>query len=234
MYGIELTECVGFQSTSCPASAQVKRSGAVSPAARAIASVVPGEDAAERGREHDAEHGLPLRDAERVARLAQARSATSVSTSIVARATSGSMMIASAKPPAIALWWWPQPTTGRLTLTQSAKTKMPITIDGKPFSTSSQRRTCSADPLRCELADVDRRQHADRQRHRRRDPDEEQTADERRRDAAARLAEERRPLREEVQVSACTPRENTDQTRIPSTAIAARGGAERREPPRCG
>ena len=39
--GIELTECVGFQSVSCPASAQVKSSGAVSPAARAIASVVP-------------------------------------------------------------------------------------------------------------------------------------------------------------------------------------------------
>ncbi len=39
--GIELTECVGFQSVACPASAQVKRSGAVSPAARAIASVVP-------------------------------------------------------------------------------------------------------------------------------------------------------------------------------------------------
>ena len=32
----------------CPASAQVKRSGAVSPAARAIASVVAGEDPAER------------------------------------------------------------------------------------------------------------------------------------------------------------------------------------------
>ena len=39
--GIELTECVGFQSVNCPASAQVKSSGAVSPAARAIASVVP-------------------------------------------------------------------------------------------------------------------------------------------------------------------------------------------------
>ena len=39
--GIDCTECVGFQSTSCPAMAQVKRSGAVSPAARAIARVVP-------------------------------------------------------------------------------------------------------------------------------------------------------------------------------------------------
>ena len=53
------------------------------------------------------------------------------------------MMIASANPPANALWWWPQPTSGRAVLTISVKTKMPITIDGKPFSTSSQRRTCS-------------------------------------------------------------------------------------------
>ena len=66
------------------------------------------------------------------------------------------MMIASAKPPAIALWWWPMPSTGSLTFTQSAKTKMPITIDGKPFSTSSHRRTCSPMRGRRELADVDR------------------------------------------------------------------------------
>ena len=39
--GIESIECVGFQSTRVLAIAHVKRSGAVSPAARAIASVVP-------------------------------------------------------------------------------------------------------------------------------------------------------------------------------------------------
>ena len=49
------------------------------------------------------------------------------------------MMIASAKPPAQALRWCPKPRN--LCFTSSAKTKMPITIDGKPFSTSSQSRT---------------------------------------------------------------------------------------------
>jgi hypothetical protein len=63
---------------------------------------------------------------------------------MVERAMSGSMMIESAKPPAIALWCPPQPTIGTFTFTQSVKTKMPITIDGKPFRTSSQRRICSA------------------------------------------------------------------------------------------
>src|SRR5689334_5823918 len=39
--GIDAVESEGFQLTSCPASAHVKRSGAVSPAARATARVVP-------------------------------------------------------------------------------------------------------------------------------------------------------------------------------------------------
>ena len=56
------------------------------------------------------------------------------------------MMIDSAKPPAIALWWWPMPSIGSFVFTQSVKTKIPITIDGKPFSTSSQSRICS--PIR--------------------------------------------------------------------------------------
>ena len=38
------------------------------------------------------------------------------------------------------------PEHGTFVLTQSAKTKMPITIDGKPFRTSSQSLTCS--PIR--------------------------------------------------------------------------------------
>ena len=63
---------------------------------------------------------------------------------MVERATSGSMMIERAKPPAIALWWCPMPTTGSGALTMIVKTKMPITIDGKPLSTSSQSRICRA------------------------------------------------------------------------------------------
>ena len=38
------------------------------------------------------------------------------------------------------------PTIGSVALTTSVKTKMPITIDGKPFSTSSQSLTWS--PIR--------------------------------------------------------------------------------------
>ena len=54
------------------------------------------------------------------------------------------MMIESAKPPAQALWWWPIPRIGSFVLTASAKTKIPITIDGKPFRTSSQSLIWSA------------------------------------------------------------------------------------------
>ena len=58
---------------------------------------------------------------------------TRTSTSIVARATSGSIRQASANAPAQPLW--PRPTTIR------PKTKIPITIAGTPFSTSSTRLT---------------------------------------------------------------------------------------------
>ena len=47
------------------------------------------------------------------------------------------MMIASAKAPAQPLCAW----SGWM---MSANTKMPITIDGTPFSTSSDRRTTRA------------------------------------------------------------------------------------------
>ena len=43
----------------------------------------------------------------------------------------------------------------------SAKTKIPITIDGKPFRTSSQSFTWSASARRRELAHVDRDEDAD-------------------------------------------------------------------------
>ena len=140
--GIELTEWLGFQSVSCPASAHVKSKGAVSPAARAIASVVPvrmpPKDVGTTTRKTVCHFETPS------AKLASRSSfGTSASTSIVARATSGSMMIASAKPPANALWWCPQPTIGTSVFTISVKTKMPITIDGKPFRTSSQSLICS-------------------------------------------------------------------------------------------
>ena len=71
--GIEATELRRDpSSTICPKIEQVKRSGAVSPAARATASVVPVTMPPSARRQHDAEHGPPLRDAERVARLAEA------------------------------------------------------------------------------------------------------------------------------------------------------------------
>ena len=55
-------------------------------------------------------------------------------------------------------------------------------------------------PHRRELADVDRSEDAERQRDRRRDGDEHQRSDDRRCDPAALLTEERRSLREEVEV----------------------------------
>ena len=75
---------------------------------------------------------------------------------------------------------------------------MPITIEGKPFSTSSQRRICS--PIRRGANSLTKIAV--------RTPtgsaiavaiaDEQQAADERGCDAAAGLAEERRAFREEV------------------------------------
>ena len=67
-------------------------------------------------------------------RLASRRElGTRVSTSSVARATSGSIRHASANAPAQPLWPWPTTT--------SVNTKMPMTTAGMPFSTSRTRPT---------------------------------------------------------------------------------------------
>ncbi len=106
----------------------MKRSGAVSPAARAIARVVPVR--------------IPLNVVGRItptivrhlltpsARLPSRRwLGTRARISCVAREITGSMMIARAIAPMKP--FWPRPTTS------SAKRKMPITIDGSPLRTSS-------------------------------------------------------------------------------------------------
>ncbi len=159
-----------------------------------------GEDPSEAGRQDHANHGLPLGDAQRVARLTEVIRARGARTSIVERATSGSMMIDSANPPAMALWWWPQPRIGSGASTTIVKTKMPITIDGKPFSTSSQSLICRPIRSAANSLDVESSQHAEGQRDHRRDRDEHQRAGDRRRDASTRLTELRRPLHEEVEV----------------------------------
>ena len=100
-------------------------------------------------------------------------------------------MIESAKPPAHALWWWPISSSGSFVLTTSAKTKMPITIDGKPFRTSSQSLIWSPTRRGSKLADEDRDQHPDRDRDRRRDQHEHDRPDECGRDTAARLVRTR-------------------------------------------
>ena len=225
MTGIDCTRMRGSQSTIGSAIAQVKRSGAVSPAARATASVVPVRmppNAVGRTTRSD---GPPLRDAERVARLAQRgrderehlhrrprdeRQHDDRERERRRRARSGDA----------------EPSTELHHA--SAKTKMPITIDGKPFRTSSHEPDRPRDRARRELADVDRDQHADRQRHRGRD---------RRRARASRRtrARSRRPVSPKVagpfvkrsRFSAASARRTTDQTRRASTRDRQQRGERR-------
>ena len=121
----------GSHTTALAKIDEVKRSGAVSPAARATASVVPVRmplSVVGRTTPSTVRQRLTPR-----ARLAsRSETGTRASTSCAARETSGNMMIASAIDPAQPVWPWPA--------TSSAKRKMPITIDGMPFSTSSARR----------------------------------------------------------------------------------------------
>ena len=146
---------------------------------------------------------------------------TSASTSIVERATSGSIRHASANAPAKPLW--PCPTTTR------PKTKMPITIAGTPFSTSSARPTRRADRRRRELVQVDRDEDPDRQRHQRREPDEHERADERVREPLRHRRRTRTAPGVFVirsRLSAPAPRFATDQTtmhedRRPRSAAAS-------------
>ena len=82
---------------------------------------------------------------------------------------------------------------------------MPITIDGTPFSTSSDSRTTRATLASGELAHVDGDEDAERQRHQRREPDEDHRADDCVTDAASGLTERRLHLREEVEVDRRQP-----------------------------
>ena len=156
-----------------------------------------GEDAADRGRQHDAVHRVrQRRHAEREARLALVRGTIS-STSWVARATIGIIRIASAKAPKTALWPWP--TTSR------PKTKMPTTIAGTPLSTSrddAEGRARDARPG--VLGHVDRHEHRDGDRHQHRHADDQGASDQRIGDAAF-LAEQRARLRKEAGVELAEP-----------------------------
>src|SRR5437868_214873 len=125
--GIVCSACAGFQLVWLPTSAEVKSSGAVSPATRATARTVPVRmPPTARGStmlrvvRHCGTPGPRL--------ASRSEFGTSASTSIVVRATNGSMRIASANAPLIALC--PLPTTSR------TNTKMPTTIAGTPARTS--------------------------------------------------------------------------------------------------
>ena len=113
---------------------EVKRSGAVSPATRATAITTP-------VRMPPIAVGRMMLTVVRQrvtpsARLASRRlRGTISSTSCVARATMGSISTASENAPKIALW--PRPTTSK------PKTKMPTTIAGTPFRTSSTIRSAT-------------------------------------------------------------------------------------------
>ena len=126
--GTEASATCGFHWSRSPTIEDVKRSGAVSPATRATASVVPvtippivcGSTTPSVVRQ---------RLTPRASEPSRVDCGTSASTSCVARAISGIIRIESANEPASALWpWWS---------TISAKTKMPTTIAGTPFRTSS-------------------------------------------------------------------------------------------------
>ena len=114
--------------TAFAAIDEVKRSGAVSPATRASAITTPVRmppSAAGRMMFQVVRHLVTPS-----ARLAWRRlCGTTSRISCVARATIGSIRIARAKAPKTALW--PLPTTSR------PKTKIPTTIAGTPFRTSS-------------------------------------------------------------------------------------------------
>src|SRR5919108_807993 len=126
--GTEASAWGGFHWRRSPTIDDVKRSGAVSPATRATASVVPvrmppivcGRTTPRVVRQRLTPSPS---EASRVA------CGTRASTSWVARAINGIIRIARAKEPASALWPWSS--------TISAKTKMPTTIAGTPFRTSS-------------------------------------------------------------------------------------------------
>ena len=140
------------------------------------------------------------------------------------------MITASAKPPAIALWWWPMPSTGTLVFTASVNTKMPITIDGKPFSTSSHNRICSPDANGRELADEDRGEDAHRQGDRVATPT--RSSEPASAGAIPPLPPKKSelgPLMKKSRLIAPTPRLPTDQMTTASTAIA-RAAASTAEP----
>ena len=95
-----------------------------------------------------------------------------------------------------------------------------MTIDGRPVRTSTRPGSDTATRRRRELGQVDGGQHADRQRHGARPQHQQHSADDGVRDAAARLAEKGRRLREEGPAIAPAPRFATEKTTIPSTATA--------------
>ena len=76
----------------------------------------------------------------------------------------------------------------------------PITIDGTPVMTSAMKRiTLAMRLLPPVLVEVDRGEHAERDRHERGDAGDHERADDRRRDAAAReLRDDRQVLGEEA------------------------------------
>ena len=173
--GIDCSAWCGFQLVFVPTIDDVKRSGAVSPATRATASTVPvtmppivcGRTMLSVVRQR----GTPS------ARLAsRSEFGTSASTSIVERATSGSIRHASANAPAQPLWPWP---------TTSEPEDEDADHDRRHAVQHVEREAdAGPDRRRRELVQVDRDQDPDRQRHQRR---------ERRRARASRRTRSRAP-----------------------------------------
>ena len=225
MTGIEATEFEGSLLTVCPKIEHVKRSGAVSPATRATARVVPVTIPPIALREHDAEHGAPLRDAERVARLAQMiRDEREHLHRRPRDQRQHRRSRARNRPPRRSA---DGRSRGTSAFTSSVKTKIPITIDGKPFRMSSQSRTCERPPA-SRTRSRRSRPTADRKCDRGRDRDQHDRADDCGRDPAAALAEDGRPLREEVPVERAEGaggRPSRPGSRAPRRRAAQRGVA---------
>ena len=142
----------------------MKSSGAVSPAARATASIAPLTMPRERRREDDASHRDPAAGTERVARLPEL--VGHELQHLLARPDHdrqhrGRRARAHRRTSSSPRW---SPA-----LTQIVATNSPITIDGTPVITSAMNRMTRASRLLpAVLVEVDRGEHAERYRHQRR------------------------------------------------------------------
>ena len=177
----------------------VKSSGAVSPAARAIASIAPVRIPPRLRRQDDADDGAPAADAERESSPRAGCWARARAPPASTRAISGSMMIASATPAAYRALLVAEDEQAEDEDADHDRRQAVQDVEHEP-----DRRGASS--ARRELARVDRDQDAERQRDRRRERDDHDRADDRVRDPAAGLAEAAGTFVKKSSVSALAPR----------------------------